>query len=1354
MESPDGHVRTFDAQAHGCIFGDGSGVVVLKRLAEALADGDQIQAVIKGSALNNDGSLKVSYTAPSVAGQAEVVQTALEQAGVQAESISYVEAHGTATELGDPIEIAALTKAYRSQTDRQQYCAIGSVKSNVGHLDRAAGISGLIKTVLALRHEELPASLHYEHPNPEIDFAQSPFYVNAQLRAWKRGGKARRAGINSLGMGGTNVHVIVEEAPEVQPSGPSRPWHLLVFSARSETALQVTRQNLCNYLQTHEESDLADVAYTLQVGRARWEHRQMLLCRDRHEAIAALEATDPGRMYSAQQSQRHRPVAFLFPGVGEPFVDLVQELYAQEETFRQTVERCLHILNTKLGLDLSEVLSAKTSSTMTPAHSTAGASQNLRALFGHTQAMTSEHHERFKHTELAQPLVFVLEYALAHLLISWGIRPSAMLGYSLGEYVSACLAGVLSLEDALTLVARRARLIASIAPGRMLAVALTETEVQPYLSEQINLAALNTSTMCVLSGPEEAMVSLQTYLHEQGIAHRWVETTHAFHSTMLSCLREPLTELVHTVRLQPPTIPYISNVTGTWITAEQATDPGYWAQHMCQTVRFSDGVAHLLQESTQVLLEVGPGQALSSFVKQHPSCERERLSLISSTQLSQFEMTWQSAHASLLTTIGKLWLQGVPIDWIGFYAHERRRRLTLPTYPFERQRYWIDVKKHSKNDTQRKIGVDGELKRIPDIGDWFSLPSWKQSLPSPPFMSCAPSAQAGHWLVLSDECGIGERLVAQLAACGQDVVMVLPGAAFTQKNEHLYSVQAGHREDYTNLLTTLRAQAWMPTRIIHLWSVTASSRLNEVDLEEALDRSFYSLLALAQALGDLALDSTCEITVVSNELQNVTGSERLSPVKATITGPCRVIPQEYAALKCRSIDICLPEDGRQKEDLVQQLLGEIISDSVDTMVALRGNSRWVQTFELVRVNDQQRRMLLLREGGVYLITGGLGGIGLAVASYLARTMKAKLVLMGRSGLPERDRWPAILESQADPSGTGQQIRQVLELEEAGSEVLVITADVSSAVQMHSAIRQVLATFGELHGVIHAAGVPGVGLMQLKTREAAARVLAPKVQGTLMLERVLAHIPLDFLVLFSSISAITGGPGQVDYCAANAFLDAYARGQGLRRALTVSINWSEWQWDAWGEGLMGFGEESRAFFKEHRKKFGISFAEGTEALRRVLSCQASNVVICSQDFPSLVELSRSITATSVLEKERQTLHPRPVVSSSYVPPRSDSERQIIAIWEELLGITPIGVNDNFFDLGGNSLTGVDLMTRLRRAFKLETLATYVLYEAPSVSAIANYIEQGRKTQFVEKQIGRGERRRENLKLRMRETGRTR
>ncbi len=493
MESPDGHVRTFDAQAHGSMFGDGSGVVVLKRLAEALADGDQIQAVIKGSALNNDGSLKVSYTAPSVAGQAEVVQTALEQAGVQAESISYVEAHGTATELGDPIEIAALTKAYRSQTDRQQYCAIGSVKSNVGHLDRAAGISGLIKTVLALRHEELPASLHYEHPNPEIDFAQSPFYVNAQLRAWKRGGKARRAGINSLGMGGTNVHVIVEEAPEVQPSGPSRPWHLLVFSARSETALQVTRQNLCNYLQTHEESDLADVAYTLQVGRARWEHRQMLLCRDRHEAIAALEAVDPGRMYSAQQSQRHRPVAFLFPGVGEPFVNRVQELYEQEETFRQTVERCLRILNTKLGLDLSEVLSAQTSPTGTPPHSSADASQpggNLRALFGHTQTVASEHHERFKHTELAQPLVFVLEYALAHLLISWGIRPSAMLGYSLGEYVAACLAGVFSLEDALTLVARRAHLIASIAPGRMLAVALTEAEVQPYLSEQINLTAL------------------------------------------------------------------------------------------------------------------------------------------------------------------------------------------------------------------------------------------------------------------------------------------------------------------------------------------------------------------------------------------------------------------------------------------------------------------------------------------------------------------------------------------------------------------------------------------------------------------------------------------------------------------------------------------------------------------------------------------------------------------------------------------------------------------------------------------------------------------------------------------------
>ncbi|HET8845325.1 MAG TPA: beta-ketoacyl synthase N-terminal-like domain-containing protein, partial [Ktedonobacteraceae bacterium] len=487
MESPDGHVRTFDAQARGSMFGDGVGVVLLKRLEEALADGDQIEAVIRGSALNNDGSVKVSYTAPSVAGQAEVVQAALEQAGVEAESISYVEAHGTATELGDPIEVAALTRAYRRQTQQVGYCAIGSVKTNVGHLDRAAGVSGLIKTVLSLKHEQIPPSLHYQQPNPQIDFASSPFYVNARLSEWKRGERVRRAGINSLGMGGTNVHVVVEEAPAREGSGESREWKVVVVSGRTPRAVEEASRRLGEYLRGAQAQDLADVAYTLQVGRRRFEHRRALLCRNSGEAIRLLgqmnENPAGGDLHRVEH-RTDRPVAFLFPGVGEQYPGMARELYEKEAVFRETVDDCCDFLLKRAGLDLRDLIFSEKAPAKPGQASTQG--MDLRALLGrngtHNQRNTvvaekeevksAEIAARLKQTEIAQPLVFVVEYALAQLLFSWGIRPSAMLGYSLGEYVAACLCGGLSLEDALTRVAGRARLIAQMPAGAMLAVAL------------------------------------------------------------------------------------------------------------------------------------------------------------------------------------------------------------------------------------------------------------------------------------------------------------------------------------------------------------------------------------------------------------------------------------------------------------------------------------------------------------------------------------------------------------------------------------------------------------------------------------------------------------------------------------------------------------------------------------------------------------------------------------------------------------------------------------------------------------------------------------------------------------------
>src|SRR6266566_3753290 len=634
--SPDGQCRTFDAHAQGSVLGNGVGVVALKRLAEALQDGDHIYAIIRGSAVNNDGSLRVSYTAPGLVGQ------------------------------------AAVQKAFGLHTHKKQFCAIGSVKPNVGHLDRASGVTGLIKTALALYHQQLPPSLNFERAHEEVDLDNSPFYVNTRLQEWPANGTPRRAGVSSFGLGGTNAHVVLQEAPEREASPAGRGWHLLLLSARTQSALAQASANLAAHLQAHPELNLADVAYTLQVGRSAFNHRQVVVCREREETISVLQSAAATQVWRSHQTQRERPVAFLFPGVGESYVGLTQQVYAQEPIFRETVDRCCSLLNATLRWDLRKVLLPDGAQANANHHTgTTNQKLDLRALLGrHEQSRAAAGISpvapvgqqapaggESQQTAVAQPALFVLEYALAQLLMQWGIRPQAMLGYSLGEYVAACQAGVLSLEDALMLVARRAQLIAQLPQGAMLAVALSEEAIRPYLTEQVCLAAVTGPGTCVLAGPVEAIEQMEARLDEQEIVFRRVPTAHAFHSWMLEPLREAVSELAREVTLNAPQIPYISNVTGTWITAEQATDPAYWAEHMCQTVRFAQGVEHLLEKNEPVLVEVGPGQSLSALVKQHPACGQQRFSLVVPTLPSVYER--QSEQACLLTSFGNLCLEGV-----------------------------------------------------------------------------------------------------------------------------------------------------------------------------------------------------------------------------------------------------------------------------------------------------------------------------------------------------------------------------------------------------------------------------------------------------------------------------------------------------------------------------------------------------------------------------------------------------------------------------------------------------------------------------------------------------------------------
>lgn len=1152
--SPDGHCRAFDAAAEGTVPGEAAGLVVLKRLPDALADGDRIRAVIKASAAGNDGADRVGFSAPGVMGQSRIIQTALDRSGVSPDTIGYVEAHGSGTPLGDRIEIDALTRAFRASGWSSGKCYIGSVKTNIGHAHAAAGISGLIKTILMLENREIPPSLHFVTPNPRIDFAGSPFRVSTELLTWESDGTPCRAGVSSFGMGGTGVHLVLEEAPPTPrpETTAARPetWRVLPLSAADAAALDTAAERLADHLESRQDTDLAEVARTLQVGRHAFDHRRVVLARSREQAIDALRSGDPRHVHGLRVSGPPRRVAFMFPGLGEQYVDMGRGLYESEPVFRDELDGCLELLRRRSNLDLAPVLFSPDGTRRGSGGETAV--PDLRAMLGRRPDDRTAQRVTLDETRYAQPAMFAVEYALARLWLSRGVKPDALIGYSIGEYVAATLAGVFSLEDALHLVAERARLIAELPGGAMLAVQLPEQAVRPLLGPELSLAAVNGGDLCVVAGPEPAVDELQTRLTGEGVAARRLRTTHAFHSSMMEPLMAAFTEQVAKVPRKRPAIPYLSNVTGDWITDADAVDPAYYARHMCQAVRFGAGVEKLWQQPGRVLLEVGPGQSLGMLAQQARPRDADPGALVLPSLPGTHDP--RSDAEVLASTTGKLWLTGVDLDWDR--VQPERRRAVLPTYPFQRRRYWPEQATAAEDrDTRAPARPDGQR----ELADWFHVPEWEALPPAP---TAAGDREPARWLVFADELGLGDRLVRRLAERGERAVVVRRGEDFTVCADGSYLIDPGDGDHYAELLRRLEDDE-TPIRIAHLWLVGAepADPADRTAVEAALRDGFVSLVSLAQAVGRRTRTETIEVSVISSGAHAFAETERSQPGKALALGPCRVWPLENPSVTCRAIDIGTPADTTAAHRIADRLLAEmdrpIRSDSGVEILALRGRHRWAQTFRSVRL-DAPARQGLFRDGGTYLITGGLGGIGLALATHLADTVQANLVLVGRSGLPPREEWP---KWAARPAGdpVADRVRAVQRLESAGATVLVAQADVTDATRMSAVVQEAVERFGAIHGVVHAAGVPGGGLIQLKDPGSAIAVLAPKVLGALTLRRACEQLTLDFFVMCSSGIAVTGGVGQVDYCAANAFLDALAHhDEEAGRWPVVSINWDAWR----------------------------------------------------------------------------------------------------------------------------------------------------------------------------------------------------
>ncbi|SMH62078.1 non-ribosomal peptide synthetase/type I polyketide synthase [Azospirillum agricola] len=1252
VASADGHCRPFDAGASGTVNGNGVGVVLLKPLARALADGDTVHAVLAGWALNNDGSRKLGYTAPNADAQARALADAWAHAGIAPADLGCIEAHGTGTPLGDPIEVSGLIQAWGDRPRPPNPCLLGSVKGNIGHLGAASGVAGLIKTVLMVRHGRIPPSLHVRTPNPEIPFAGSPFAVNAELRDWPEGPSPRRAGVSSFGIGGTNVHVVVEQAPPRPESGVSgEDWQVLPVSAGSAAGLDDALRALAARLERPDAPPLADAAFTLQEGRSAFAHRAAVVVRSVAEARAALARAPRRRVDGTPE------VAFLFPGQGAQHPGMLRGLCEAWPEFRREIDR---------GLALLAALDGTPAGTLrTMLHPDAEHRAEAAAFLGQTR--------------YTQPILFIVEHALARLWQGFGVEPSAMIGHSVGEYAAAALAGIFAYEDALRLVAARGRLMQGLPPGAMLAVNLPAAEVADLLTGEVGLAGDNGPTQCVLSGPAEAIAAAARALAARGVTTHALATSHAFHSAMMDPILEEFRRLVAGVERRPPRVPIVSCLTGEWLTDDQALDPDYWVRQLRGTVRFRPGVETLLAAPGRLLLEVGPGRTLSAqaqrIAQSRETAEHGSLLILASARR---ENESRDDRDSLLSALAALWTAGVEVRWRRPGGEPAGRRVPLPLYPFDRRRYWVEAPRPGQ---AAALPPPATLPERADPARRFYVPRWSAtSLPPPP----TRTVDGDLCLVFADAAGVAERLALRLRAQGWRVVTVHPDAEALP-----------HRADaYAELLASLRRQGPL-RRIVHAWTLGGPpTRVRTLGLE--------SLLFLGQALA--ASQEPVELVIVGAGVQDVAADEPVPAQAALLLGPALVIPRECPWVGARLLDLDPLRDDPERT--AGRILAELDDPRGDRLVAYRRNRRWVRDFQPLTIEDgdaggAEGVPAGLRPEGVYLITGGLGGIGLEVARFLARRCRARLILCGR-GTPAPD----------DPR---QEILR--EMAGLGAAVTVVAADVTDPGAMAALVARVLAEHGALHGVVHAAGTGGHGAITAKTPEGMARVLAPKLEGTLALADALTGLPLDFLALFSSSSAVLGAAGLLDYAAANAFLDAFAHRRSAAGLPTLAIGW-----DAWADTGLSRGAFQGGVSRKQAAQ-ALSVAEGLDAFARILGRPGlPHVLVSPTDLNALMgEIATAGRREEAGEPPSEpAVYERPDLATSFVAPGTPAERRVAALWQEILGIRTVGIRDNFFDLGGDSLVGSRLVARLNREFGA-SLPAVTLYETPTVESLARRLD---------------------------------
>ncbi len=1292
--SPDGHCRPFDASAQGTVFSNGLGVVVLKRLSEAIRDHDAIISVIKGYGLNNDGNRKMSYAAPAMQGQLNCILSAQSMANVKASSIQYVEAHGTGTLIGDPIEIEALSKAFRQSTAKEQFCAIGSVKANIGHTHVAAGIAGLIKASLALQHRKIPPALHFETPNPDIDFKHSPFYVNTRLLHWRKLALPRRAAVSAFGVGGTNAHVILEEAPATQRHPTKRNAYAVILSAQSTKALKNYHDRLIDFIENKSSvasasMELADMAYTLQVGRNHYPYRSGVVCENLPDALQQLKRQrDKLQQGTQNHPSQQKKIAFLFPGQGTQYITMSRGLYESEPVYQHWLDQCLTIASHHMNVALRDILFPIASNTTTA-------------------------HKKLFQTQYTHPLLFSVEYALVKLLQHWGIQPAVMFGHSLGEYVAACVADVFSLEDAIRVVCARGKAISLCNPGAMLSVSLSRHELAPFCMDDVGIAVEIAPDLCVLSGSipgvKRAKEKLEKSYSGKSLILKPLKNAYPFHTALLLEATEPFLNVLQSVTKQVPQIPYVSNLTGNWITDDEVLDDQYWINHLLNTVKLSQGVKKLLGDTEDtIFIEVGPGKTLTAALQMNTESVLKGITTLSTaTDINQYD-----DEKTIVIALNAFWCQGGTVNWEQFYKHEKRNRVPLPTYPFQKQRFWIDQIYSDPQSITKKVALKPSLA--------FYTPGWTcDSKPLSDYFKPLNIPIKRRWIIFANPSQLCDNVCQALVNAGEEIFKV-----FQEKDKRIigasdYFINPREASHYDCVFEKMVSHEITYYGIVHFWGIEDSQQSGENHLldDEVLYQGLYSGIYIAQALNRFLPDAHLSWTLVTRGVYSVFGSEPVAPLKSGVLSLCRVLPLEIPSHKfcITHLDI----DGVTDSNVLTGYSNEIIHQTADNLfcdtknnkgktVALRGQKTWVPVYSQIHPSEERvSQNIAFVDHGVYLITGGLGGMGLTIAQWLCdQNPSSTIVLLSRTEFPKQSEWKGWLLRHSVEDDISAKIRILQKIIAKGCHIEISPVNVADFLSMTSHLRSIEKKFGAVRGIFHLAGISGKGLTVLKKINEVQKVFRPKVQGLRVLIQLFAEKELDFFVAASSLTSIVGGVGQIDYCAANLYLDHCLAQKPFKRCnRTVVINWNAWR---------SVGMAVNLNYATHCQLYAgnsMTPEQGVLTLNRLLNT-AYNQIIVSRYSPQ-----------NEIERIRETFQNPPVnvQPSGVINEKQSSIRDIIEYgWKETLGIANVDEKSSFYDCGGDSLALIQLITLLERALTIK-ISLQDLIRYPGFHAMVNFIE---------------------------------